>query len=203
MEKILSRFFESVPKVKVLKLFFRNSGQYFSIEDIEKYTRLNKKQIAREIQKLLAIGIVEKKTKIPISENNKGQKKLRKITVFCVNQSFELYHELKMLFMKLPTASDKKLTESIKRLGRVKLAIISGFFINNPHSRVDILIVGDALHRRKISNFLSRLEHETGKALSYSIMNFDEFKYRMSMFDRFLRDILEFPHQKLINKIHI
>jgi len=34
-------------------------------------------------------------------------------------------------------------------------------------------------------------------------MNVQDFKYRKDMFDRFVLDILEFPHRKLINKLKI
>jgi hypothetical protein len=203
MEKILAQLFESAPKVKLLKLFFRNSESTFSIEEIQKHARLQKRQIMRELKTLLKLKMVEKKTRLHVIENEKTLKTPHKIAVFGVNPLFELYNELKLLLMKLPTESDKKLTEDIKRLGKVKLAIVSGFFLNNPLARVDLLIVGDGLNRAKLSNFLSRLEHTTGRTIGYSIMNSEEFQYRMNMFDRFLRDILEFPHQKLINRMNI
>lgn len=203
MEKILAQLFESAPKVKILKLFFRNSESHFSIEEIQKYTLLQKRQITRELKILLKLKMIEKKSRLYISENDKIEKKSYKISVFQVNHAFELYNELKLLLMKLPTESDKTLAEDIKRLGRVKLAVVSGFFLNNPLSRVDLLIVGDGLNHKKLSNFLSRLEYTTGRTIGYSIMNSEEFQYRRNMFDRFLRDILEFPHQKLINKMNI
>lgn len=203
MEKILARLFESAPKVKMLKLFFRNPESAFSVEEIQKYTRLQRRRIMRELALFLRLRMIEKRARVPILATAKISKNYHKTTVFSVNPAFELYNELKLLLMKLPTASDKQLAEDIKRLGKVKLAIISGFFLNNPLSRVDLLIVGDGLDRKRLSNFLSRLEHTTGRTIGYSIMSSEEFNYRMSMFDRFLRDILEFPHQKLINKLNL
>ena len=63
--------------------------------------------------------------------------------------------------------------------------------------------LGDDISKRKLDNFLSNVESELGKTVSYTLMETDEFKYRMGMFDRFLRDIFEYPHEKLLNKLNL
>ena len=52
-------------------------------------------------------------------------------------------------------------------------------------------------------NFLIRTESELGKSVQHTLMDTEEFRYRLDMYDRFLRDILEYPHEKLINKFDI
>mgnify|MGYP001559788823 FL=1 len=203
MEKTLSYLFGSPQKLKMLRLFYRNADLSFSVADIERYTNIQKLAIKNELQRLIRTGIVNKKIRISTIGGTVDGKKSQKTDVFYVNINFELFRELKVLLMRTDSALGKKLTEIIPRLGKVKLAVLSGFFINNPESRVDILIVGDNLNRKKVRAFLVRLEAETGKSLSYSVMNSEEFKYRMNMFDRFLADILEFPHQKLVNKLNV
>ena len=48
---------------------------------------------------------------------------------------------------------------------------------------------------------MKNLEAEAGTEIDYAVFDNEEFQYRQKMFDRFLRDILEKPHKKLINKI--
>jgi len=48
---------------------------------------------------------------------------------------------------------------------------------------------------------LAELESEVGKEIQYAFMETKEFEYRYQMFDRFVRDIFEKPHEKLINKL--
>jgi hypothetical protein len=45
------------------------------------------------------------------------------------------------------------------------------------------------------------MESEVGKEIEYAAMNTKEFDYRFHMFDRFVRDILEKPNEKLLNRI--
>jgi len=108
-----------------------------------------------------------------------------------------------MLILKAAPANRPALQKRISQLGGVKLAILAGIFINAENSRVDLLLVGDSIKKPRLNNFLSWLESEVGKELNYVVMSTDEFKYRLDMYDRFIRDILEYPHEKLINKLHL
>lgn len=127
----------------------------------------------------------------------------KKMDYYYLNHEFEFVNELKDLVIKSSTTSKKKLLKQIRNLGNVKLAIMSGIFLDKSNtSRTDLLIVGENITRKKIVNFLSKIESEIGKSLNYTLMDTEEFKYRLNMYDRFLRDILEFPHEKLINKLY-
>ncbi len=87
---------------------------------------------------------------------------------------------------------------NFKKVGQVKLVIISGLFIKNNDSRVDLLIVGDKLNRAKIENGIRKLEAEIGAELVYAIFDTKEFIYRFNMYDKLVRDILDYPHQVLL-----
>ena len=99
-----------------------------------------------------------------------------------------------------PPASFGRMEKRILSLGRIKLALVSGVFLNKENI-ADLLIVGDDIDRRKFKNFLKSLEAEVGTQLVYAIMDREEFNYRRAMFDRFVRLMLEGPHEVLIDKI--
>ena len=87
------------------------------------------------------------------------------------------------------------------------MVILSGIFLDAENSRVDMLIVADNVNnsekQRKVSQFFRDLEAEVGKEIDYVLLTTEEFKYRHNMFDRFILDVLEKPHEKLINKLKI
>ena len=56
---------------------------------------------------------------------------------------------------------------------------------------------------RKFNTFIKELESDMGLELRYVILGSDEFIYRYNMFDRFVMDILESPHKKLVSKLKI
>ncbi|TSC92046.1 MAG: hypothetical protein CEN90_161 [Parcubacteria group bacterium Licking1014_17] len=125
---------------------------------------------------------------------------------YVLNPEFEHYDELRDLILKSSPAEKKNMIEKINGLGRIRLAVISGIFMKKEtHNSLstDLLIVGDDIDKRKLNNFLKALEAEVGKELTFAVMDKDEFRYRLGMFDRFVRVLLEGPHEKLINRLGI
>lgn len=181
----LEALFESKVKLRLLKLFLYNPEERFLASEIPKRTQVDWRSVQRELKLL-------KKVKF-----------LKKINLYYwLNPKFEFYSELKNLILKSTPASIDKIIDGIKKLGRVKLAIISGILLNCENCRADLLIVGE-INRKKFEKFLASLEAEVGKEINYAIMNTEEFNYRHNMFDRFIRSILEGPHKKIINKLKI
>ena len=76
--------------------------------------------------------------------------------------------------------------------------LVSGVFIHNKDSRADILIVGDGLKKNLIEAAVKGLEAEIGKELSYAMFETQEFLYRINMYDKLVRDVLDYPHERLI-----
>lgn len=126
--------------------------------------------------------------------------------VYILNPDFGSFYELRDLVLKSLPAEKYDMVEKLNKLGKIKLAVISGIFINKENLDplvTDLLIVGDYIDSRKLHSFLKSLEAEVGKEIKYSVMDKEEFQYRLTMFDRFVRVILEAPHEKLINKLGI
>ena len=85
----------------------------------------------------------------------------------------------------------------------MKLIIVAGVFIDEQDSRVDVLIVGDKLKKPIIEGVLRRLEAELGKELTYGIMDTMDFEYRFGIYDKFIRDVLDYPHLVVLNKLNL
>lgn len=211
VEQFLEKLFESVPKVRILRLFMQNPEHFFTFHEITQHSRIKPSLAKTQLKKFIKIGLIKQKTgdiqkelKIGQGKEQKTIIKSQKADFYGIDPKFDFIKELKDLVIKSSITSKKKLLKYIKNLGNVKLAVISGVFMKNSSaSRTDLLIVGDNITRNKIENFLSKIESEIGISIHYTLMDIDEFKYRINMYDRFLRDTLEYPHEKLINKIGI
>ncbi|MBP9822300.1 MAG: hypothetical protein KBC81_02575 [Candidatus Pacebacteria bacterium] len=137
----------------------------------------------------------------------KKTKPRAKVERFTLNPSFEFFSELRSLILKSSAGEKERMIQKISGLGRVRLAVISGIFLSDPDSLnqydapADLFIVGDDLNRSKLRNFLGSLEAEIGTEIKFTLMDKEEFDYRYNMFDRFVRVLLEGPHEKIVNKI--
>lgn len=202
---ILENLFGSVPRARILRLFIRNPEERFRFETLVSRSQVRPAAARLELKKLIRFGLILTGfERIPGRKKRKGRASYRKIPVYQANKEFVVFRELRELVSRASVASRNKLLRQLNAVGRIKLAVLSGIFINNgDHSRIDLLIVGDNLNRRKFAAFLARTESELGKSIQHTIMDIEEFQYRMDMYDRFLRDILEYPHEKLINKLNL
>lgn len=207
MDQLLDVLFESAHKVRLLRLFINNPESSFTLDEIKRLTQLPQARITRELTKLAKIEFIRIKTQQARTDAKKNKRKKsvksrKKITGIQLNLEFPLLGEIRDLILKSSGAPRKKMLAQIKRLGKIKLVALSGIFINSDQERIDLLIVGDDISQRLLEKFLVQVESEIGKNLRYAVMDTDEFRYRMNMYDRFLRDVLERPHEKLFNKLH-
>jgi len=189
-KEILEQLFDSPVKVKLLKLFLRNTDESFQLKEIVRRVKSDTYACRRQLAKLESINLLSTRLK----DKNK---------VYFINTDFDFYNELRTLVLKSSPASKEKILSRLRSLGKVKLTILSGIFLNAENSRVDLLVVADNIKKAKLSNFLRDLEAEVGKEIDYVVFSTADFNYRYDMFDRFLRDVLEKPHEKLINKLKI
>jgi len=204
MEHILEKLFESVPKVRILRLFMCNPGARFPLGEIVSRSQVRKAATRAELNKLLKLGMVrEGVVRVEVPPKGGRKPRIQKTMVYALDTAFPFLSELRDLVVKSSVAPRDKILRQIKGIGKVKLAVISGVFIQSENSRTDLLLVGDGIHQRKLDRFLADTESELGKPVQHTVMETDEFQYRMDMYDRFLRDILEYPHEKIINKFNL
>ena len=96
---------------------------------------------------------------------------------YILNPDFGSFFELRDLILKSLPAEKNMMIEKINKLGRIKLAVISGVFMNkeNPDPYIpDLLLVGDDLEKRKLRIFLKAIEAEVGKEVKYVILDKEE-----------------------------
>jgi hypothetical protein len=116
------------------------------------------------------------------------------------NRDFILLSELKNLIIRSQVLYEKDFAAKIKRIGDLKLLILSGIFAGNEAGPVDILVVGK-VNKIKFSLLIKDMEKELQKELNFTVMDPDEYKYRKDMTDVFLYNILEGKKIVLIDEI--
>jgi len=185
----------------MLRWLFRNPDTGFSVVGFSKLVQAKQAEVRKEISSFKEAGIV-KVRRVTIASKSSGSKKngIR----YVLNVDFDLFNELRDLVLKSSPAEKSKMITKMNNLGLMRLSIISGIFIEKqvPDSpSLDLFLVVDDLDRRKLRIFLKWLEAEAGKEIKYAVMDKEEFLYRLGMFDRFIRVLLEGPHEKLVDKI--
>ncbi len=182
--EIFGKILGSPARVKIMRLFLLNKGKGFTNKAVAKRSRVNMGLVRRELKLLSSVNFIKKRS--PSS------------TEWYFNPLFKYAKEFEELLVRSETINNETILGHLKNIGRVKLLIISGIFIKNENSRVDLLIVGDKMKRGKIEDGIHKLEALIGIELVYAIFDTKEFIYRVNMYDKLVRDILDFPHEVVL-----
>ena len=78
---------------------------------------------------------------------------------------------------------------------------MAGIFMRDSESRLDLFVVGDNVNSTSLDRVVKTIESDMGKDIRYAFLSAPDFAYRMSMNDRLVRDVLDFPHEVLVDKI--
>jgi hypothetical protein len=90
---------------------------------------------------------------------------------------------------------------TLRRAGTLRLVALSGLFTGILEPKIDLLVVGDNLDERVLTQAIRSLEAELGREIRYAFFTTVDFRYRLGVYDRLLRDVFDYPHRLLIDKI--
>ena len=189
----LSKLFGSEAKVKIIRLFLFAPETVFDIPTISERVKEDSTKVRREMSGLEKIGFVKRRVKV----NGKGTG----AKGFILNSGFGYLTALQTFLINSKPLLPKEIVRKFSSLGTIKLIVVAGIFIQNPDSRVDVLIVGDNVKKGQLESVIKNMEAEIGKELRYAYFGTADFLYRLNMYDKLIRDILDYPHEKLVNKL--
>jgi len=191
----LAKLFGGQARVRIMRLFLLNNDNNFEVEEIVSRSRVTKANVRKEINALSSMNFI--KPKVLTKEGYRGSKK--KVMAWALNPLFQYLTPIREILIDPTLLLQEDLPQRFRQVGKIKLMIVSGVFIGNSKSRADVLIVGDKLKKNILQQVVKGLEAEIGKELDYVVFDTEEFKYRIDMYDKLICDIIDLPHEKLID----
>lgn len=183
----LAKLFGSPARLKMLRLFLFNNNDSFTAAEAEARAKVGPEEGRRELALLVAAGILRKK---PGKEPH-----------YQANDKFEYRSALENFIRATTAVRPAEIVARLRKAGGLKLVVLSGLFTGVDEAKADLLIVGDALEERALRTAAGAIEAELGRELRYASLSTAEFRYRMGVYDRLLRDIFDYPHRVLVDKI--
>lgn len=202
--ELLARLLGGSERVKIMRFFLYHDNAAVSASTVGEKTKSKSTIVRKELSALSAIGFIERKKNRTVTIHGKGKKavtRVKETIYYCLNKNFPHNQALKDLLFDFELLDKRELAARFKIVGRIKLFIVSGVFIGQEKSRVDILLVGEAVKRPKAEKIFEALSAELGRDVVYSVMDVEEYEYRYKMYDKFIRDIVDMPHERVIDKL--
>lgn len=120
----------------------------------------------------------------------------RSIQYFFLNPKHKFYPTIREKLVRRGVKYEDELFVAIRKMGAVA-AYLSGIFVGMPENEVDILLIGE-FEEKKLQSFVESCEHMLGQEVNYCVMGVDEFKFRKDTFDRFIKDVFDYPYLEVV-----
>jgi DNA-binding transcriptional regulator YhcF (GntR family) len=198
----LSKLFGSTARVKILKFFLSRVDEQFYIRQIARELSLQLNSVRRELDNLENFGILQSVNESGETQDKKAKIKKTDKKYYLVNKNFILFEEIKALFLKAHVLYEKDFAEKVLTVGKPKLMIMTGLFVNIDNAPTDLLIVG-RFNKGKLVETIRELEIEMGREFNYTVMDMKEYIYRRDITDVFLYEILENKKIVVIDELEI
>ena len=188
---MIDALFGSKTRVKLLHLFLNNPGKSFYVREITRLIDEQINSVRRELSNMLSVGIITSDT----SDNK---------LYYEVNQRYEHYVALRAIFADQPPKTSKAVKGAddwqpiIAGIPGVRIIVAAGMLVHGSASSVDLLIVGPVAST-KLKSAIKSIERLEGRELTYSVLSYDEFYYRLSVRDKFITEILNSNHQVVVD----
>lgn len=186
MTKSVSHIFGGEAKVKIMRLFIFNPDSVYEARTISERTKERPTLVRKRLNELMKAGLLKKRSR-----------------GYTLDREYPYLKALENFLIDAGPITDKEIVKKLSRTGTIKLILVSGIFLHDHESRVDLLIVGDHLKKGKIVSAISAIEAELGKEIRYAAFETADFHYRFGMYDKLILDILDSKNHKILNKLGV
>lgn len=184
----LIKLFGSHARLKLLRLFLFNPLVAFTAAEAAERSRADTTAVRRELLNLKQSGLLKKAR--------------TKVTRYELNDKFPYLGALKGLILNTERRGES-IPERLRSAGTIKLVILSGVFVGDVEGDLDMLVVGDRVREPVLREKIKSVEAELGRELRYALLATPDFLYRLNMSDKLLRDILDYPHRIVFDRLDI
>ncbi|MBI2409446.1 hypothetical protein HYV30_00165 [Candidatus Kaiserbacteria bacterium] len=186
--KPLAKVLGSAARLKTLRLFIFNQTRSFAPAEIALRLKLSRGVVHQELSELSEGRFLKKKGAGASAR-------------YQVNPRYEHLPAFDTFIRDTTSVRPQHIVKALKHAGTVRLIALSGLFTSVLEAQIDLLVVGDHLEERTIASAVRSLEAELGREIRYASFATADFRYRLGAYDRLLRDVFDYPHRLLIDKI--
>ena len=201
-DDFLGIFMGNTSRAKVLRVFFLDQAGVFTAPLAAKRAGVSVRAAKKEIKVLEKWGML-KRGKFVITLGNGTKRTVagkQKEEAWSVNPAFKHSAALSKFVHEVSPVHYKSILTGLKGSGRIVTVILSGSFVGDSSRPADLLVAADGLNDARLETAVRALERQFGREIRYAAFSGAEFRYRMTIQDRLIRDTLDFPHLVLIDK---
>jgi hypothetical protein len=126
-----------------------------------------------------------------------------KLQGYALNTKFSQLASLQTFLFETAPINGETVLKHLRKVGPIDFITCTGIFSREFDRRLDLLIAMKKLNEGKIEVAIRALEAEIGIEIRYATFTSADLLYRVGMHDKLTRDVFDYPHQILIDKIGV
>jgi hypothetical protein len=199
----LSILFGSTARVKLLRFFLFNPSKEFTFDDMCRRAKLVRRTARTEISALERAEVITKRQMAITVIGRDGKEKKAKAVGYGLNKKFPELQALQTFLFETAPVDGKTLLGHLRKAGTLDFVTVAGVFVREFEQQLDVLIAMKKVSQPKIETAIRALEAEIGMEIRYAVMTSENLLYRVGMNDRLARDVFDYKHQILVDRIGV
>lgn len=196
----LAILFGSQARVKLLRFFLFNPSQEFTFDDISRRAKLVRRTARTEINALERAEVIKKKH---FYRQKEGSEKKVRVAGYALNKNFPNLQSLQTFLFETAPINGKTVLKHLRKAGLLDFVVVAGIFVRDFDQRLDVLLAMKKLSNAKVEAAMRSLESELGVEIRFAAFKSDDLVYRVGMYDKLTRDVFDYPHQIIVDKLGI
>ena len=203
----LTDFLGNVNRARILRVFVFNQTEAFTVAQIAKRAGVALALAEKEIKYFDKIELI-RRGEFTITLGNGsdraisagGGKIKQRETVWSLNPLCKHIATVTRFVHEVSPAQHDVVLGALKSSGKIATVILSGVFMGDPSRPADLIVAADTINESRLDRAVKKLEPIFGREIRYAAFTTPEFRYRLTVQDRLMRDTLDFPHLVLFDR---
>ncbi len=203
-DDFLSTLLGNPSRAKIVRAFMFAEGHPLTLGQLGKRSGSTAKNVLKEIKVLEDLGIIKRgKLSIVLPSGKSVVAKKQKEPTWLLNPNFRFAGPLSKFIHEISPVQHKNIIEALRKSGRMSAIILSGSFMGDSTRPADIIVAAEGINEARLDQAMRSLEPKLGREIRYAAFSTPEFRYRLTIQDRLIRDTLDFPHIVLLDRTRL
>ena len=196
----LTILFGSQARVKLLRFFLFNPSKEFTFDEISRRARLVRRTARTEMNALERAEVIKKKQ---FYAQEEGSTVKKRVLGYALNKEFPNLQSLQTFLFETAPINGKTVLKHLRKAGTLDFVVIAGIFVRDFDQRIDVLLTMKKYFPAKVETAIRSLEAELGVEIRFAAFESSDLMYRVGMYDKLTRDVFDYPHQIIVDRIGV
>lgn len=183
-------------RARIIRLFIQHPRETFTVVEVARRAKVGPHSANTELESLRKTGLLKE-------EKGKGNSARLKVSYYSINHECRHLNAVSTFVHAISPAQYSEVEQALRRSGRMSIVLLSGVFMGDLTRPADLIIVADQVNDERLEKAVKSFEPKYGREVRYAVFSTPEFRYRLTIKDKILRDILDYPHRVLINRTNL